>query len=80
MKWFRVSTDFLSKEYDDRACNISAPAGDEKEKAIELYEKELAKNQFCIDDKTKKAKIQLIEYIYNKKLDKTITNILAQNY
>ena len=58
MKWYRINTDFLSKDYDNSACDISTPAGDEKENAIELYEKELAKNQFCIDDKTQKARIQ----------------------
>ena len=80
MKWYRVNTDFLSKDYDTIAREISTPAGDEKENAIELYEKELAKNQFCIDDKTKKARIQLVEYIYSEKLNRTRQNIIAQNY
>ena len=80
MRWYRVNTNFLSKDYEDSACEISASAGKEKEKAIEYYEQELAKNQFCVDDKTKKARIQLIEYIYSKKLNRTRQNILAQNY
>lgn len=80
MKWYRVNTDFLSKDYENRACETSSPAGKEKEKAFELYEKVLAKNLFCVDDKTKKARVQLVEYIYSKKLNRTRRNILAQNY
>lgn len=80
MKWYRINTDFLSKDYENSAYDISAPAGKEKEKAIELYEQELAKNQFCIDDETKKARVQLVEYIYSKKLNRTRQNILAKNY
>ena len=62
------------------ALETSSPAGKDKEKAMEQYQNEIAKNYHCCDDKTKPAKIDLTEYIYSKKTNKTRCVILCKNY
>ena len=80
MKWYRINIDFLYYPTNEKALETSMYAGKDKEKAIELYEKEIGKNQHCVDDKTKAAKIELVKYIYNKKLDRSKSIVLCKNY
>ena len=80
MRWYRINIDYLWKETDKMALESSSPAGKDKEKAIEQYNQEIAKNLHCCDDKTKPAKIDLTEYIYSKKTNKTRCVILCKNY
>lgn len=80
MKWYRINIDYLWYETDNAALETSSPAGKDKEKAIEQYKKTISENLLCCDDKTKPAKIDLIEYIYSKKTNRTRCNILCKNY
>lgn len=80
MKWYRININYLWTETDGAALETSSPAGKDKEKAIEQYKTEIAKNLYCCDDKTKAAKIDLTEYIYSKKTNKTRCVILCKNY
>ena len=80
MKWYRINIDYLWHITDNAALETSYPAGKDKEKAIEQYKKTISENLFCCDDKTKLAKIDLTEYIYSKKTDKTHCNIICRNY
>ena len=80
MRWYRINVDYLSKWYDDKALNISHPGGDNKEKAIQLYFDEIAKNEKCADDKSIPARVDLTEYIYSKKTNNTRTVIIYKNY
>lgn len=80
MKWYRINVDYLSKWYDNNALNVSHPGGGDKEKAIQLYFNEIAKNEKCVDDKSIPARVDLTEYIYSKKTNNTRTNILYKNY
>lgn len=80
MKWYRININYLWQDREDQALEISAPAGKNKALAIEQYQKAIAENQNCCDDKSKPAKIDLTEYIYSKKTNKTRTIILYKNY
>lgn len=80
MKWYRININFLSKDYENIAREISSPAGKDKESAIKSYYAEIAKGEKCFDDKTRPARIDLTEYIYSKKLNRTRTEILLKNY
>ena len=80
MKWYRINIDYLWYETDNAALETSSPAGKDKEKAIEQYKKTISENLLCCDDKTKPAKIDLTEYIYSKKTNRTRCNILCKNY
>lgn len=79
MKWYTIIINYLWNETDDRALECSFPAGEDKEKAIEQYERAISENLACRDDKTKPAKIELIEYIYSQNTNKTRHNIIYQN-
>lgn len=80
MKWYRINIDYLSKEYDNKALEISNPCGDNKEKAIKEYKKEIAKKSKCVDNNKILARVDLTEYIYNNTTKETTTNILMKNY
>ena len=80
MKWYRINVNFLWIDTDTSALEYSAPAGKDKAQAIEQYQKEIDKNMFCCDDKSKPAKIDLTEYIYSKKTNKTRCVIVCKNY
>lgn len=80
MKWYRINIDYLWYSTNERTLETSIYAGKDKEKAIEQYEKEIGKNQHCVDDKTKVAKIELVKYIYNKRMDKATSIVLCKNY
>lgn len=80
MKWYRINVNFLSKWYDNRALDVSHPGGGDKEKAIQLYNDEIAKNEKCVDNKEIPARIDITEYIYNKTTNNTTTKILLKNY
>ena len=80
MRWYRINVDYLSKYYEDCARTVSHPGGDDKQKAIQFYFDEIAKNQKCVDDKSIPARVNLTEYIYSKKTNKTRTVILYKNY
>ena len=56
---YRVNIDYLSKDYDDKALNTSAPYYD-YENALCDYEK--ACNEFCADDKTKHVRVTIEKY------------------
>lgn len=80
MIWYRINIDYLWNETEIAALETSSPAGTDKEKAIEKYNATILENIYCVDDKTKPAKIDLTEYIYNKKTDKTQIIVLYKNY
>lgn len=80
MRWYRINIDYLSKEYDNSALTTSHPAGQDKAKAMQLYNDEIAKSAKCVDDKNIPARIDITEYIYSKKTNTTRHNILAKNY
>jgi hypothetical protein len=80
MRWYRINIDYLWNYTDTSALEISSPAGKDKEKAIEQYHNEINNAPRCVDDKSKPAKIDLTEYIYSKKTNKTRTVILCKNY
>ena len=80
MKWYRVNVNYLHATSENCACEFSIPCGKDKQQAIKQYHEQVAKNEFCIDDKKQLAKITLIEYIYSKKLDRTRTQVLLKNY
>lgn len=80
MKWYRINIDYLWNETDKCALETSSPAGKDKELAIAQYEKEITNGNFCVDDKSKPAKIELVEYIYSKKTDKTRQATICKNY
>ena len=80
MKWYRINIDYLWEETDAAALETSSPAGKDKEKAIAQYQKKIAENLRCCDDRTKPAKIDLTEYIYSNITNKTRTEILCKNY
>lgn len=80
MKWYRINIDYLWYTTDNAALETSSPAGKDREKAIEQYKKTILENLFCCDDKTKPAKIDLTEYIYSNKTNRTRCNILCKNY
>lgn len=80
MRWYRINIDYLYYETDKNALNISMAAGKNLSDAINKYAEEIAKGEKCADDKSKNAKIDLTEYIYNRKTGTTRTVILAKNY
>lgn len=79
MKWYTIIINYLWNETDDFALESSFPVGEDKEKAIEQYKIAISKHLLCCDDKTKCAKIELIEYVYSRKTNKTRHNIICQN-
>ena len=80
MKWYRINIDYLWHMTDNAALETSSPAGKDIEKAIKQYKKTISENLLCCDDKTKPAKIELTEYIYSKKTNKTRCKIVCKNY
>ncbi len=80
MKWYRININYLWRESDKIALESSSPAGKDKEKAIALYQAAITENIACCDDKSKPAKIELIEYIYSKKFNTTRTVTVCKNY
>ena len=80
MRWYRINIDYLWNYTDKQALETSSPAGNNKPAAIEQYNKTIAENLKCCDDKSKPAKIDLTEYIYSKKTNKTRTVIIYKNY
>ena len=79
MKWYTIIINYLWNETDNSVLESSFPVGEDKKKAIEQYEKAISEKLFCRDDRTKLAKIELTEYIYSKKTNKTRHNIICQN-
>lgn len=78
--WYRININYLSKDYDNKALEISHPAGNDKQKAIAQYNNELAKNEKCSDDPNKPTRIDLTEYIcWDNELMAT-PYILLKNY
>ena len=62
---YRLEIDHYSKEYDDRACEISSPIYS-LEQGIKEYEEAIRKNEKCLDDNTKPVRIWLWKYRYTK--------------
>ena len=79
MRWYRVNVDYIWEDTDKIALSVSHPAKT-KEAAIAIYNNEIEQGARCADDKSKPAKIDLTEYIYSSKLDRTRTEILCKNY
>lgn len=79
MKWYTIIINYLWNETDDFALECSYPVGEDKEKAIEQYKIAISKNLLCRDDKSKFAKIELIEYVYSRDTNNTSHNIICQN-
>lgn len=79
MKWYTIIINYLWNETDNFVLESSSPAGEDKEKAMKQYERAISENLFCRDDKTKPAKIELIEYVYSRDTNKTRHNIICQN-
>lgn len=80
MRWYRINVDYLYYETEKSALNMSMAAGKNLSDAINKYAEEIAKGEKCADDKRKTVKIDLKEYIYNRKTGTTKTVILAKNY
>lgn len=80
MTWYRINVNYLWHKTDKMALETSSPAGKDKQKAIEQYNAEIANNMHCCDDNTKPAKIDLTEYTYNEKTNKTHSVIIYKNY
>lgn len=79
MKWYTIIISYLWDETDNAMLESSFPVGEDKKKAIEQYERAISEKLFCRDDKTKPAKIELIEYIYSQNTNKTRRNIICRN-
>lgn len=79
MKWYTIIINYLWNETDNAALECSFPAGEDKGKAIEQYKIAIAEHLICRDDRTKPAKIELIEYVYSQDTNNTCHNIICQN-
>lgn len=80
MRWYRININYLYEDTDNSALSVSMSAGKNLSDAINKYAEELAKGEKCTDDKTKNAKIELTEYIYNRRTGTTRTVTIAKNY
>ena len=79
-KWYKVNINYLWNETDTAAIEVSRPAGGDLFTAKKTYEQEVNKNLYCVDDKSKPAKIELVEYCYNPQTDKTQTSVICRNF
>lgn len=80
MRWYRINIDYLFQQTDESALNVSMAAGKNLSDAINKYCAEIAKGEKCVDEKDKSAKIQLTEYVYNRRTGTTRTVTIAKNY
>lgn len=80
MKWYRINIDFLHTATDAAALECSHYAGKNLSDAINRYCAEIANAPKCADDKTKPAKIELVQHIYSKRTGTTRQVTLAKNY
>jgi hypothetical protein len=78
--WYRINTNYYAKDYDNKALDVSDPAGNDKQKAIAQYYNELAKNEKCVDDPTQPTRIDLTEYICQDNESMATSTILLKNY
>ena len=78
--WYRINTNHLSKDYDNKAFETSTPAGYDKQKAIELYYKELTKQEKCLDDPNTPTRIDLTEYICYDNAIMATPYLILKNY
>lgn len=60
---YRLDVDYYSRDFDDRACDISSPIYS-LDDGIAKYEKAIMEK--CIDDNTKSARVHLWKYRYTK--------------
>ena len=79
MKWYTIIINYLWNETDNSVLESSFPVGEDKKKGMKQYERAIAENLICRDDKTKPAKIELIEYVYSRDTNQTRQNIICQN-
>ena len=79
MKWYTIIINYLWNETDNAVLESSRPAGEDKKRAIEQYERAISEKLFCRDDKTKLAKIELVEYVYSRDTNQTRHNIICHN-
>ena len=80
MIWYRINIDYIWNANSKNALEISSHAGKDKERAIELYHREINAARRCVDDETQLAKIDLTEYIYNDRTRETQNIIICKNY
>ena len=80
MIWYRININYLSKDYDNKALEISEPCGNNENMAIKKYFDEIAKNKKCIDNEQVATRVDLTKYIYNKNTNETKAIIINKNY
>lgn len=78
--WYRINTNYYSKDYDDKALTSSDPVGNDIQNAIAQYNKMLAKNEKCLDDPKQPTRIDLTIYICNDNESIGTPHILIKNY
>ena len=78
MIWYRLNINYLSREYDNKAMEISEPLGNNEEIATQKYFEKLAENEKCLDNDLMPARIDLTKYVYDN--DTTTSIILYKNY
>lgn len=80
---YRVNADWIWEETDDIALSVSDPAYS-LEQAMKLYED--YSKEFCVDDKTKHAKVSIERYAltptgrYKTKKGRLILETILKNY
>lgn len=60
---YRLDVDYYSRDYDDRACEVSSPIYNKRE-GFQKYRKAIAET--CIDNKTVPARVHFWKYNYNE--------------
>lgn len=78
--WYRLNINYLSKEYNDKAFDISEPCGDNEKIAFKKYNNQINKNEKCLDNPKKTALVDLTQYIYDNNTDTTTTKVIIKNY
>lgn len=60
---YRLDVDYYSRDYDDRACEVSSPIYNKKE-GLTKYKKAIAEK--CIDKKDIPARVHFWKYNYDE--------------
>lgn len=75
---FRVEIDYLSKDYDDSMLSTSSSYGENLAEATKAYDDAI--RLFCVDDKTKHARVALTETVFPAPHEWGKTKTIKQNY
>lgn len=59
---YRLDVDYYSRDYDDRACEVSSPIYNKRE-GFQKYRKAIAEK--CIDNKSISARVHFWKYNYD---------------